>query len=48
MKMVWLGGGWGGDGTGGMTGDLRRGEWVVVMVGKGSHRGARRMDTLSR
>ena len=31
-----------------MTGGLRRGEWVVVMVGKGSHRGAKQMDALSR
>ena len=37
--MVWLGRGTGGDGTGGMTGGLRRGERGVVMAGQGSPEG---------
>lgn len=48
LKVVWLGRGTGGDGTGGMTRGLRRGERVVVMVGQGSPRGPRQMDTVSR
>lgn len=39
LKVVWLGRGTGGDGTGGMTGGLRRGERGVVMAGQGSPEG---------